>query len=155
MSSSTGRVTDVGHAAFACHDLDAALRFYALLGLREAFRLDRDDGSPWLVYVHVAGDRFLELFTDGPAPDERPRPGNYKFSYKHLCLLVDDLAAVVDDLRAKGVAIDHAPKRSRDANLQAWISDPDGNAIELMQIVPESPQRAVADGREPVIPTQP
>lgn len=151
MSSPTGRVTDLGHAAFACHDLEAALRFYALLGLNEAFRLDHDDGSPWLVYVHVAGDRFLELFTGGPAPEaQRPRG-----SYLHLCLVVDDLVAVVEDLRAKGVAIDREPKRGRDANLQAWIKDPDGNAIELMQIAPESPQRAVADGREPVIPAQP
>ena len=44
------------------------------------------------------------------------------------------------------------PKLGLDHNLQAWIKDPDGNAIELMQITPESPQRAVADGREPVIP---
>ncbi len=150
MTSSTGRVTDIGHAAYACYDLDAALRFYALLGLHESFRLNHDDGSPWLVYVHVAGDRFIELFTDGPAPDARPRPG----SYKHLCLLVDDLAAVVEDLRAKGVAIDREPKRGRDGNLQAWISDPDGNAIELMQIVPESPQGAVAAGRAPSLPAQ-
>jgi lactoylglutathione lyase len=148
MSSSAGRITDIGHAAFACFDLDASLRFYALLGLHAAFRLNRDDGSPWLVYVHVAGDRFLEFFTDGPAPDgERPRS-----SYMHLCLVVDDLVAVVEDLRGKGVTIDVEPKRGVDANLQAWITDPDGNKIELMQLAPESPQHAVANGREPVIP---
>jgi len=150
MTSSSGRVTDVGHAAFACYDLDASLRFYALLGLREAFRLDHEDGSPWLVYVHVAGDRFIELFTDGPAPDaQRPRG-----SYMHLCLLVDDLPAFVEGLRGAGVAIEREPKRGLDGNLQAWINDPDGNAIELMQIAPESPQRAVADGREPVVPSR-
>jgi lactoylglutathione lyase len=33
-----------------------------------------------------------------------------------------------------------------DHNWQAWIDDPDGNAIELMQISPDSPQ-AAADKR--------
>ncbi len=148
MSSSTpsaGRITDVGHAAFACHDLDAALRFYAVLGLTEAFRLVKEDGSPRLVYLHVAGDRFLELFPGGPAPEARPGPG----SFKHVCLLVDDIEAVVERLRAEGVTIDREPKRGSDLNMQAWITDPDGNAIELMQIAADSPQRAVADGREP------
>lgn len=140
MSSSAGRITDIGHAAYACHDLDASLRFYAQLGLHEAFRLNRDDGSPWLVYVHVAGDRFLELFTGGPDPDsERPRG-----SYMHLCLVVDDLVAVVEDIRAKGITIDREPTQGRDTNLQAWIKDLDGNPIEFMQISPESPQRAAS-----------
>jgi hypothetical protein len=33
-----------------------------------------------------------------------------------------------------------------DFNTQAWVKDPDGNPIELMQLAPESPQRAIADG---------
>jgi hypothetical protein len=33
-----------------------------------------------------------------------------------------------------------------DTNLQYWLYDPDGNAIELMQIMPTSPQ-AAADAR--------
>ena len=68
------------------------------------------------------------------------------------------VAAIGDDvndiemLREKGVTIDVEPKVGLDANTQAWFKDPDGNAIELMQLSPISPQKAVAEGREPVIP---
>ena len=38
--------------------------------------------------------------------------------------------------------IDREPKLGLDHNWQAWISDPDGNKIELMPLVKDSPQRA-------------
>ena len=132
-------ITDLGHAAFAAHDLDRSLAFYAQLGLHEAFRLHRTDGSLLLVYLHVAGDRFIEVFPGGPPPDPERRG-----SFKHLCLLTDDLHAYVERLRAAGVAIDREPALGLDHNWQAWVRDPDGNQIELMQLVEESPQRQVA-----------
>jgi len=39
-----------------------------------------------------------------------------------------------------GVVIDRPIKEGKDGNLQAWIVDPDGNRIELMQIMPNSLQ---------------
>jgi lactoylglutathione lyase len=132
-------ITDVGHAAFAAYDLERTLAFYAQLGIHEAFRLHREDGSLMLVYLHVAGDRFVEVFPGGPPPDPQR-----KGSFMHLCLLSDDLQADVERLRAAGVAIDREPKVGLDHNWQAWIHDPDGNAIELMQLADESPQRNVA-----------
>ena len=92
-----------------------------------------------LVYLHIAGDNFVEIFPGGPPPSKE-RTG----SYMHLCLLADDLHATVEQLRAAGVTIDREPKLGLDHNWQAWISDPDGNSIELMQLVEESPQRRVA-----------
>jgi lactoylglutathione lyase len=137
-------ITDLGHAAFAAHDLDRALAFYALLGIREAFRLHREDGSLMLVYLHVAGDRFVELFPGGPPPDP-----NRTGSFMHLCLLVDDLHTTVAQLREAGVAIEREPKVGLDHNWQAWIRDADGNPIELMQLVEDAPQRQVARGAVP------
>ena len=132
-------ITDVGHAAFAAHDLEASLAFYAKLGIDEAFRLHREDGSLMLVYLHVGGDRFVEVFPGGPPPDP-----TRKGSFMHLCLLTDDLHSTVERLRNAGIAIDREPKVGLDHNVQAWIHDPDGNAIELMQLVEESPQRQTA-----------
>ncbi len=132
-------ITDIGHAAFAAHDLDASLAFYAKLGIHEAFRLHREDGSLMLVYLHVAGDRFVEVFPGGPPPDPQR-----KGSFMHLCLVVDDMRATVDGLRAAGITIDRDIATGLDHNFQAWIRDPDGNAIELMQLVEESPQRRIA-----------
>lgn len=134
-------ITDVGHAAFAAHDLESTLAFYALLGIREAFRLHHADGSLMLVYLHIAGDRFVEVFPGGPPPDLQRRA-----SFKHLCLLSDDLHGDVERLRAVGIAIDREPKIGLDHNWQAWIHDPDGNAIELMQLAEDSPQRRFVRG---------
>lgn len=65
-------ITDLAHPAFACHDLDATLGFYDKLGIHEAFRLLHDDGRLILVYLHVAGDRFIEVFPNGPLPKNGP-----------------------------------------------------------------------------------
>ncbi len=132
-------ITDLGHTAFAAYDLEQTLQFYAKLGIHESFRLNREDGSLMLVYLHISGDRFLEVFPGGPppAPD---RTG----SFMHLCLLVDDLHTTVEQLRTQGIAIEIEPKLGLDHNWQAWIRDPDGNRIELMQLSEESPQRRIA-----------
>lgn len=134
-------ITDLGHTAFRVHDLDAALAFYAKLGINESFRLHRDDGSLMLVYLHISGDRFIELFPGGLEPSsDRPH------SFMHICLVVDDLRSTVDSIRAQDIAIEREPIEGKDGNLQAWIRDPDGNAIELMQLIESSPQRKAARG---------
>jgi lactoylglutathione lyase len=140
--------TDLAHAAFAVADVPRTLVFYELLGIREAFRLHHDDGSLMLVYLHVGGDRFIEIFPGGPAIDPGADP-NRKGSFMHLCLLTENLRAAVEALRAVGVTIAREPSMGLDTNLQAWIKDPDGNAIELMELSPESPQRRIARGEVP------
>jgi lactoylglutathione lyase len=137
-------ITDIGHPAFGCHDLQAALDFYALLGIKESFRLLKEDGSVRLIYLHVAGDRFIELFPGGPPIADQPSKDRQ--SFRHLCLVTDDIEGMVDHLRGHGVTIDVEPKLGLDHNTQAWIKDVDGNPIELMQLAPESPQRAITNG---------
>jgi lactoylglutathione lyase len=132
-------ITDLGHPAFAAHDVDATLRFYKLFGIEEAFRLHHDDGSLMLVYLHVSGDRFIEVFPGGPAPDP-----DREQSFKHICLLTDDIGEVVERLFEGGAPIDTEPLLGLDGNLQAWTHDPDGNQIELMQLAEDSPQRLTA-----------
>ncbi|HEX6708963.1 MAG TPA: VOC family protein [Rubrobacter sp.] len=136
-------ITDLGHPAFAAHDVDETIGFYGLLGIEEAFRLHNDDGSLMLAYLHVSGDRFIEVFPGGPPPEpERTQ------SFMHICLLTEDLHAVVEHLREKGAPIDREPLVGLDGNLQAWTRDPDGNEIELMQLSEESPQRRTARSAE-------
>lgn len=132
-------ITDLGHTAFAARDVDQTLEFYRMFGIEEAFRLHHDDGSLMLVYLHVSGDRFIEVFPGGPAPD----PGRNQ-SFKHICLLTDDIGTAVERLRENGAPIDSEPLLGLDGNLQAWTHDPDGNQIELMQLAGDSPQRLAA-----------
>jgi lactoylglutathione lyase len=132
-------ITDLGHSAFAAYDIDETIGFYQMLGIEEAFRLHKDDGSLMLVYLHVAGDRFIEVFPGGPLPD----PDRTQ-SFMHICLLTDDLHAAVENLRENGASIDREPTVGLDGNWQAWTRDPDGNEIELMQLSEGSPQGRTA-----------
>jgi len=136
-------ITDLGHIAIAAYDLENSLAFYAKLGLMEAFRLHNEDGTLMLVYLHAGGDRFIEIFPNGPVPNP-----NRQASFMHTCLVVDDLQATVETIRKSGVAIEQEPKVGLDHNRQAWIRDPDGNPIELMQLAENSPQRQIARGEK-------
>lgn len=132
-------ITGLGHVAFRITDLDRALDFYcSKLGFEEAFRLDREgQPSPWIVYLQIGPNQFLELFPGGQG---QVAPRSQAAGYNHFCLVVDSLESTLSELKRKGVEIDGAPRQGMDTNWQYWIADPDGNAIELMQIVPGSPQ---------------
>jgi lactoylglutathione lyase len=134
-------IKGLAHLAFAANDLKKTLAFYAQLGLREAFRLNNADGSLMLVYLHVEGDQFIEIFPNGPSLDPARRS-----SFMHVCLRVDDLQETITQLRNRGVIIRKEPSLGLDRNWQAWIKDPDGNDIELMQLDESSPQRKTARG---------
>jgi lactoylglutathione lyase len=98
--------------------------------------------SPWIVYIQVAPNQFIELFPGAKGENTSRGP----VGYNHFCLVVDDLPATLRELAGRGLEITGAPQKGLDNNWQYWINDPDGNAIELMQIVPESPH-AAADAR--------
>ena len=134
-------ITGIGHLAFRITDLEPALNFYCdTLGFREAFRLDRaGEPSPWIVYVQVAPGQFIELFPG--AHDVAPQPGKGG-GYNHVSLEVDDMDATLQQLRDRGLEITGAATQGLDGNWQYWITDPDGNRIELMQIVADSPHAA-------------
>jgi lactoylglutathione lyase len=134
-------ITGIGHVAFRVTDLERALDFYCdKLGFREAFRLDREgEPSPWIVYLQIGPGQFVELFPD--AREIGPQPGAAAGD-NHVCLLVDDMDGTLRELTARGLEISGSPLQGLDHNWQYWLTDPDGNRIELMQIMPESPQAA-------------
>ena len=125
----------IGHLAYRTRDMEKTLAFYTgALGFQHIFSLANERGEKWIEYVMTPDGRFLEFFY----PDETPvEPGT---GYMHLCLEVDDCASAVAELEAKGVAIRVAPNVGSDGNVQAWIRDPDGRDIELMQLSPDSEQ---------------
>ncbi|GCE24423.1 VOC family protein [Dictyobacter kobayashii] len=103
-------ITGIGHVAFYISNLEKSLDFYCQkLGFREAFRLDREGTpSPWIVYIQVAPGNFIELFPGG-AGENRPRGQNV--GYNHVCLLVDDINATLQELKGRGVEIVGEPIR--------------------------------------------
>ncbi|CAA9590633.1 MAG: hypothetical protein AVDCRST_MAG18-5096 [uncultured Thermomicrobiales bacterium] len=130
-------LTSIGHVAIRARDLEGAVAFYTeKLGLAEMFRLNQDDGSLMLVYLRLTDNQYIEIFPNGIGET----PARNAVGFTHLCLTVSDLAATVATLEATGVTIDVALKTGKDGNRQAWISDPEGNRIELMEMSPTSLQ---------------
>jgi lactoylglutathione lyase len=136
-------ITGIGHIALKVYDLDASLAFYRdRLGFPEMLRIDKDDGSLWLVYLRVTDEQFIEIF---PGAENPRAPGWNGNAITHVCLTVDDLDAVVDRVERAGIKLLIEKKTAADGNRQAWIEDPDGNRIEFMQLSPDSLQlRAIA-----------
>ncbi len=95
-------------------------------------RLDRD-GRLWLLYLQITDTQFLEVFPEATGNRAPPREAN---GLNHLCLEVGSIDQVVAELEAAGVPLASPKKLGADGNMQAWIEDPDGNRIELMQMTP-------------------
>lgn len=131
-------IVGLTHVAIKVADLDRTLDFYVnKLGFAEMLRLHKDDGDVWLVYLRITDDQFLEVF---PGAEGDRAPGWNANGMNHLCLAIDDVNALVAELEAAGIPLLLPPKRALDGNWQAWIEDPDGNRIELMQMDPDSLQ---------------
>jgi catechol 2,3-dioxygenase-like lactoylglutathione lyase family enzyme len=129
-------VTGIAHVCFRVADLEASLAFYTeQLGLTRAFDFRNDAGERTGVYLHVGGRNFIELFEGVPAARDDAQ------SYRHLCLEVDDMKETLAALRAWGVESTEM-ELGGDGAWQAWITDPDGNPIELHQYTDTSLQTA-------------
>jgi catechol 2,3-dioxygenase-like lactoylglutathione lyase family enzyme len=125
-------ITNLAHVCFTVSDLERSLRFYQdALGLSPAFDFINADGKRFGVYITLGGRNFIELFTGQPAQPTESQ------SFRHICLEVDDIQAMVYQLKSKGIEVSD-PKLGMDHSWQAWITDPDGNKIELHDYTPES-----------------
>jgi glyoxylase I family protein len=126
-------IKGLAHLCFVVKDLETSQEFYCdKLGLKPAFDFTREGGERFGMYIHVGGRGFLELFAGEPVSTESA-------SYRHLCLEVDDVETTVADLRGRGVEVSD-PELGSDQSYQAWVTDPDGNRIELHGYTPESRQ---------------
>ena len=109
----------VHHVAIDVDDVDEAVAFYTgVLGL--TLRPDRPDvgiAGAWL----DAGAQQVHLLA-APVP---PTLG------QHFALLVDDLDAVVAELRGRG--LDVRDPSELPASRQSVVTDPSGNVVELHQ----------------------
>lgn len=149
----------LGHVAFKVNDLEASLAFYARLGFPEFLRLTQADGRAWIAYLKVTDQLYLELF---PGGDGGRATGPEHTGVHHLCLTTDDIEATAAHLDAVGitpsVALNPA-KRGVDGNRGMWVTDPDGNRIEIMEMAANCVQydaiKALARGEKPHVLVRP
>ena len=120
------------------------MRYYTqTLGLWEAFRMYREDGSLGTVYVLIAPGQYLELFANGT---REGTAGTDVIGMCHLCLMTENIENAYKEVLLRGGPLDSEIYRGKSRCLMFWTHDPDGTRIEVMQMPPESFQ-AQADRR--------
>lgn len=113
-------------SGFAVDDVEKAREFYGeALGLRtsEAYGMLR---------LHIAGDRDTLAY---------PKPDHVPATYTILNFPVDDIAAAVDELTARGVEFERYDGADQDEKgifrgggpYIAWFKDPAGNILSVLQ----------------------
>lgn len=142
----------LAHLCFHTNDLDRLVAFYRDgLGLSVKFRFTAADGAIFGAYVSAGDSTFVEFFDQRLAAkqwggDTEPLLAGSR--YGHFCLEVAGLADFRETLLARGVSVGEI-RSGLDGSLQAWLSDPDGNRIELMEYTHRSAQ--LAPGAEGVV----
>ena len=159
----TSRVSHITQIAFQVKDGINMLNFYtAGLGFRRADRLTMGDlaaameknpeadqrmllgmkmnaDQPWIDYIEVAPHQFIELFAANGTMQE-DRDLSDAFGYQHICIEVEDIRAAFDAVRQNGLVPDTEISLGPDGAYQFWLTDPDGNRLELMQYTEKAMQ---------------
>jgi catechol 2,3-dioxygenase-like lactoylglutathione lyase family enzyme len=138
-------IRQLAHLNFFTNDLSKIIDFYVnKLGMQVKFTLNNKEGVPFGYYFECGNSTFLEFFDQNLAVQEWGGKVDVLTAgtrYKHFCLEVTGLDAYCEKLRDKGVAVTEITT-GMDNSRQAWVTDPNGNAIELMEYSPISLQLA-------------
>lgn len=124
-------IQSIGHIALRVRNLDESVRFYTdILGGKRVFD-GTENGKVNLVYVKLAENTYVELFRSELAMEIK----DTGIGFMHLCLTVNDIYETEKMILRSGWPAS-AVRKGKYGNYQIWIKDPDGNEIELMQILP-------------------
>ena len=122
------------HLALHARAFDAMKRFYTqVLGFAVEWEPDIDN-----VYLTSGTDNLaLHRGAAGDDPPERAVGG----ALDHLGLVVRraaDVDAWADYLAGQGIALDAPPRTHRDGARSLYVSDPDGNRVQIIHHPPIS-----------------
>lgn len=112
-----------------CRDMARAEAFYGgTLGLSETYRFPRE-GVPEHVEYAVGAATVAISSPNGLASHGMPAPSpGHPFE---LVFKVEDVDAMVEQLRVAGVTVLRAPFDTAAGNRSAYVADPEGNWIAL------------------------
>ena len=121
------------HTMLRVGDLDRSLDFYtSILGMKQLRRQDYPEGKFTLAFVGYqdeADGAVLELTHNWDVKQYELGTG-----YGHVALAVDDAYKACDDIRARGgKVVREAGPMKHGSTVIAFVEDPDGYKIELIQ----------------------
>jgi lactoylglutathione lyase len=118
------------HVGIRVADPDRAVAFYTAVGYEVVGRVP-DSPAGQLTMLKLPDDDVVSVELVFDARKAGPIQGT---GLSHLVIQVESMDATVTDLRTKGIEVAEpdSPDGSADF-LTTWLSDPDGNRIELVQ----------------------
>jgi catechol 2,3-dioxygenase-like lactoylglutathione lyase family enzyme len=148
------------HAGISVPDLDRSLTWYCeALGLRPGFRFEVPPiglRGAFALGEGSTGVELLEMAGAVPgAPKTDPPSANAIHGFNHVCFHVADLDAAYYRVIASGAVAVWDPRDSPEPGMRmAYVTDPDGNLIEL--VAPAVPDPSVPDPSvpDPSVPDQ-
>ncbi len=143
-------IRQLAHLCFFTDNVDVMIDFYTRLGLDIKFTLQDRNGKTFGYYLNGGNSTFIEVFDQtlavqewgGTIQDLKGSSG-----YRHFCLEVVGLEQYRQKLIQAGIEVTEI-KMGMDFSRQAWIQDPNGNAIELMEYTDKSLQLVSQSGGE-------
>lgn len=123
----------MGHNCYFVEDKERSKDFYCnKLGLKFMFEQHYPEQDMSIIYLRVCKGQFIELIGNKPHPEKNG-------SFLHLCLHVEDIREAHRELTEKGLVLTDVEMGGAKC-LKCYLDDPDGNTIELMQLLPDSMQ---------------
>ena len=114
------------HTMVRVTDVDASIKFYALLGLREVRRIESQQGRFSLIFLAAVGDETAQVeLTYNWDPESYDCGRNFG----HLAYQVENIYEVCQRLMDGGVTISRPPRDGR----MAFVRSPDNISVELLQ----------------------
>lgn len=130
------------HFGLRVADPERSLAFYAALGYEV---IGSVPGTPVgdLTMIKLPGDAFVTIELVSGSSASAPGCGD---GLSHFVMKVESMDVILAELAAEGIIPDEPPGSPDGSNefRTAWITDPDGNRIELVQWPPGHPEGITA-----------
>ena len=122
----------IHHVAVICSDYPRSLRFYThILGLKVVAEHYREQRQSYKTDLALGSDYVIELFSFPSPPQRVTNPE--AAGLRHLAFEVDDVAAVVVELDAQGIAHEAVRTDEFTGKHFLFFHDPDGLPIEVYE----------------------
>lgn len=117
------------HTMIRVKDLDATMKFFALLGLKETKRHESEQGRFSLIFMAPEGQEEcpIELTYNWDGDDGLPSDSRH---FGHLAYGVENIYKMCQKLQDAGIIINRPPRDGR----MAFVRSPDNISIELLQL---------------------
>lgn len=123
----TVQAIGVEHTGLVVNDTEKLASWYvATFGAQE---ISRSDGQPPIIFLSFGRAALIELIPATEPAAAKPS------DHVHLCLSVSDISRALTSLDAAGIRLDRKPFDAYDGSRVAFLRDPEGNLVQLVQRV--------------------